>query len=46
MKCPSCGGTATKEKPEDQFQCESCAWKLETVAATAAQQSYSEFDPL
>ena len=29
MKCPSCGGTASKDKPEDQFKCESCAWRLE-----------------
>jgi len=30
MKCPRCGQTATKAKPQDQFTCESCGWKLPT----------------
>src|SRR5215469_3701199 len=28
MKCPRCGSTASKEKPEEQFRCERCGWKL------------------
>jgi hypothetical protein len=28
MKCPRCGTTASKEKPEEQFKCERCGWKL------------------
>ena len=24
MKCPRCGTTASKEKPEEQFKCERC----------------------
>ena len=28
MKCPRCGNTATKSKPEEQFKCEKCGWKL------------------
>src|SRR5271156_812635 len=28
MKCPHCGSTATKAKPEQQFKCEGCGWKL------------------
>jgi len=28
MKCPHCGGSATKTKPEERFKCEGCGWKL------------------
>ena len=28
MKCPHCGSTGSKEKPEQQFKCEGCGWKL------------------
>ena len=28
MKCPRCGSTACKEKPEERFKCERCGWKL------------------
>ena len=28
MKCPRCGSTASKEKPEERFKCERCGWKL------------------
>jgi ribosomal protein L37AE/L43A len=28
MKCPRCGSTASKEKPEEHFKCERCGWKL------------------
>jgi ribosomal protein S27AE len=28
MKCPRCGSTASKEKPEERFKCEQCGWKL------------------
>jgi ribosomal protein S27AE len=28
MKCPRCGSTACKEKPEERFRCERCGWKL------------------
>ena len=27
MKC-RCGSAASKEKPEEQFKCERCGWKL------------------
>jgi hypothetical protein len=33
MKCPRCGQTATKEKPRDQFKCESCGWRLTQSSA-------------
>ena len=28
MKCPHCGSTASKAKPEERFKCERCGWKL------------------
>jgi hypothetical protein len=28
MKCPHCGSTAIKAKPEQQFKCDGCGWKL------------------
>ena len=28
MKCPRCGSTATKVKPQERFKCESCGWQL------------------
>ena len=28
MKCLHCGSTAIKAKPEQQFKCDGCGWKL------------------
>jgi transposase-like protein len=28
MKCPHCGSTAIKAKPEQQFKCDGCGWRL------------------
>ena len=28
MKCPRCGSTATKVKPQERFKCEGCGWQL------------------
>ena len=28
MKCPRCGSTASKEKPEERFKCDRCGWRL------------------
>ncbi len=28
MKCPHCGNSASKTKPEEQFKCERCGWKV------------------
>src|SRR5579859_2350910 len=28
MKCPCCGQIASKARPQDQFKCDSCGWRL------------------
>src|ERR1700758_4553060 len=44
MKCPRCGQTATKAKPQDQFYCGSCGWRLTQLMSAC--ESASPYDSL